>query len=250
MLRSIRRRLQRISWRRSSEQLLAGLGPDDRELVARIRSSNLTFLSPGKLASILVTCRSIEASGLPGAFIEAGCALGGSAVAIATAKKPGRPLFLYDVFAMIPPPTKDDPKAAHERYKTIVEGKSEGFGGEKYYGYRENLQDVVRSNLARFGIECEERSVSLVKGLVQETLAIDQPVAFAHIDVDWYDPVMACLRRIGPRLVVGGSMVLDDYFDWGGCTKATDEYLRAVPGEFVRDDEAGHLRITRVAAPR
>ncbi len=64
-------------------------------------------------------------------------------------------------------------------------------------------------------------------------MKIEQPVAFAHIDVDWYEPVITSLERIFPKLVIGGSIVLDDYHDWGGCRKAVDEYLSRVPGEFI-----------------
>ena len=67
--------------------------------------------------------------------------------------------------------------------------------------------------------------MSLIKGLVQDTMRIDQPVAFAHVDVDWYEPVLTCLQRVFPKLVEGGSIILDDYHDWGGCRKATDEYI-------------------------
>ncbi|MEY4519181.1 MAG: hypothetical protein RLZZ499_1780 [Cyanobacteriota bacterium] len=57
-------------------------------------------------------------------------------------------------------------------------------------------------------------------------MVVEQPVAFAHIDVDCYKPVLTSLKRIFPNLVVGGSITLDDYHDWGGCRKATDEFLR------------------------
>jgi asparagine synthase (glutamine-hydrolysing) len=55
-------------------------------------------------------------------------------------------------------------------------------------------------------------------------MVIEQPVAFAHIDVDWYEPVLTSLKRIFPHLVVGGSIILDDYHDWGGCRKATENF--------------------------
>jgi asparagine synthase (glutamine-hydrolysing) len=203
-------------------------------------------LSDKKLASLLSTCRVIEEANLPGIFLEAGCALGGSAILIATIKNFERPLFIYDVFGMIPPPTKEDTQDVHDRYRTILEGKSIGIGGDKYYGYQENLYDLVQSNLKSFGINCEGQSVSLVKGFVQDTMKIDQSVAFAHVDVDWYEPVITCLKRVFPNLVVGGSIILDDYHDWGGCRKATDEYLREVIGQFVLDDTAGSMKITRV----
>lgn len=225
---------------------LSELPAEVRELISRIRSQNLTYLSDQKLASLARTCRAIADANLPGMFIEAGCALGGSAILIASLKGPERPLFIYDVFGMIPPPTREDTQDVHDRYQTIVEGKSKGIGGDKYYGYVENLYEVVQSNLKRFGINCKEQSVSLIKGLVQETMNIHQPVAFAHVDVDWYGPVMTCLKCAFPNLVVGGSMILDDYHDWGGCRKATDEYLRSVVGQFVLDDSAGSMKITKI----
>jgi len=246
MLPRIRRHLRSIAGSRRRRATLSGLTSRERELLSRIQSSRLTYLSDVKLASIASTCRSIEDAGLPGVFLEAGCALGGSAILIASLKSFDRPLFIYDVFGLIPPPTEEDSHDVHDRYRTIVEGKARGIGGEGYYGYVDNLFDVVHSNLESFGINCVEQSVSLVKGLVQETMRIEQPVSFAHIDVDWYEPVMTCLKVVFPNLVVGGSIILDDYHDWSGCRKATDEYLRGVVGQFVLNDSAGSLKVTKL----
>ena len=148
---------------------------------------------------------------------------------------------------MNPPPTEEDTQDVHNRYKTIVEGESKGIGGDKYYSYEENLYEVVKSDLENFGIDQDTQSVSLIKGLVQETMNIDKPVAFAHVDVDWHDGVRTCLERIFPKLVVGGSMIINDYHAWGGCRKATDEYLRRVVGQFNMDDSARSLKITKKA---
>ncbi|MGE3876915.1 MAG: TylF/MycF/NovP-related O-methyltransferase [Parvibaculaceae bacterium] len=242
-------RIKRYLNRIASPNALSSIGnPETRDLLKRIRSSKLTYLSDRKLASLANTCGAIEDANLPGMFIEAGCALGGSAILIATVKNSDRPFFIYDVFGMIPPPTQEDTNDVHDRYRTIVEGKSAGIDGDKYYGYQENLYEVVQGNLRRFGIEPEGRSVTLIKGLVQDTMQIGEPVAFAHVDVDWYEPVMTSLQRIFPRLVEGGSIILDDYHDWGGCRKATDEYLRRVAGQFALDDSAGSMKITRVAS--
>ncbi len=217
----------------------------DRELIRQIRSRKLTYLTDRKLACIANTCRSAEEAGLTGVFLEAGCALGGSTVMIASNKKWGRPLWVYDLFGMIPPPTEKDTKDAHNRYRVIASGKSAGIGGDQYYGYRDDLYEVVKVNLECHGIDCEKQSVTLIKGLVQETMRLDQQIAFAHIDVDWYEPVMTCLSRVFPRLVVGGSIILDDYHDWGGCRKATDEYLREIADQVKFSDAAGSMKITR-----
>ena len=222
----------------------------DRDLIGRIRERNLTYLPAVKLASVARTCRDIESRGVPGVFVEAGCALGGSSILIASTKAKGRKYFVYDVFGMIPPPTQEDTPDVHARYKTIVEGKATGIGSDKYYGYEDDLYETVRGNLRSFGVDLESQSVFLIKGLLQDTMTVTEPVAFAHVDVDWYDPVMTCLQRLFPRLSAGGSIILDDYHDWGGCRKATDEYLRTVVGQFVTDDRAGSLKITKTASPQ
>ncbi len=246
MLQRIKRKIKRIARRWGGSDLAAGLAAEERALMTTLRAEGLTFLSEQKLAGLLNTCRAIEEARLPGIFVEAGCALGGSAILIASVKTGSRPFLVYDVFGMIPPPTKEDTKDVHDRYKQIVAGKAVGLRGNTYYGYQDNLQDLVQANLERFGIDCQEQSVALIKGLVQDTMQIEQPVAFAHVDVDWYEPVLTCLQRVFPHLVIGGSIILDDYHDWGGCRKATDEYLQGIAGQYALDDAAESLKITRV----
>src|SRR5882724_8275044 len=245
MLDHFKQYMKNIAHSAQRQKALSALRPQERELIARIRSRRLTYLPDKQLVSLSDTCRSIEAANLPGMFLEAGCALGGSAILIASLKRRERPMQVYDVFGMIPPPTQEDTPDVHDRYKSIVEGKSTGIDGDKYYGYEHDLYSIVQSNLKEFGVDCTAQSVSLVKGLLQDTMKIDGPVAFAHVDVDWYEPVMTCLTRVFPNLVHGGSIILDDYHDWGGCRKAADEYLRGVTGQFVLDDAAGSMKITR-----
>lgn len=245
MQKRIRNIIKKIIGQANEEKEVFTLRKEDRELINSIQNKKITYLSNQKLEKLAATCHLIEEANLAGAFIEAGCALGGSSILMASLKHLERPLFVYDVFGMIPPPTEEDTDDVHDRYRTIVEGKSKGLGSDKYYGYEENLYEIVQSNFREFGINCKKQSISLVRGLVQETMKIEQPVAFAHIDVDWYEPVMICLERIFPRLVIEGNIILDDYYDWGGCRKATDEYLRKVVGQFELDDSAGSMKVTR-----
>ena len=246
MFERVKTCIKKISTAGARTEALRHVRSEDKELISNIRAKKLTYLSEKKLASIATTCYSIERSNLAGLFVEAGCALGGSSILMASIKEKGRPLFIYDVFGMIPPPTKDDPNEVHERYQTIVSGESQGLGGDTYYGYQESLINVVKSNFVEFGVDCGRQNVSLVKGLVQETLHVDGPVALAHVDVDWYEPVKTCLERLYPSLVVGGSIILDDYNDWGGCRKATDDYLRDLVDDVVMDDSAGSMKITKI----
>ena len=222
------------------------LNSNERKLIMRILKENLTYLTEEKLTTLIRTCNLIKANKLSGLYIEAGCALGGSTILLSILKPDTCPFYVYDVFGMIPPPTENDTQDVHERYRVIVAGDSKGIGDDGYYGYEENLYKIVQKNLKAFGVDEKKESISLIKGLVQETMDINQPVVLAHIDVDWYDPVMTCLKQIFPKLVVGGSIILDDYNDWGGCRKATDEYLKSIDGQFVLDGTSGSLQITKI----
>jgi asparagine synthase (glutamine-hydrolysing) len=175
--------LSAIGFLRSRYYLLS-IDVKHQALIKDIRSKNLTYLSIRKLTNIAKICNNIKKDKLSGIFIEAGCALGGSTILISKLKNPITPFYAYDIFETIPPPTIEDTKDVHERYKTIIEGESFGIGGDKYYGYEENLYDIVKYNLKEFQIDTEENNVNLVQGLIQDTLEINAPVAFAHIDVD------------------------------------------------------------------
>jgi hypothetical protein len=133
---------------------------------------------------------------------------------------------VYDVFGMIPEPSEEDGEDIHRRYEKIKAGESKGVGGETYYGYRDDLYTEVTESFARHGVEVGAHNVDLVQGLFQDTIDLgDQPVAFAHLDGDWYESTIVCLERIAPLLVPGGRIVLDDYYHWSGCRKAVDEYF-------------------------
>ena len=212
----------------------------------RVKHEGLTYLSDKKLESLVRLCRELEQRQSPGILIEAGCALGGSAIVMCATKSPGRPLHVYDVFGMIPPPGEEDGADVHQRYEVIKSGKSEGIGGRRYYGYEEKLYERVVASFHQLGYPPPQHNVSLIAGLVQDTLVVDQPVCLAHIDVDWYDPVICCLERIVPRLTPEGVVVLDDYNDWSGCRKAVDVYFDRTGREAFHFDSApGHLVVRR-----
>jgi hypothetical protein len=209
------------------------LPPPLPAIIRAVQADHLTYLDEEALRDLYDGVRDVERRGLDGALVEAGCALGGSAIVMATAKFPGRPFFVYDVFGMIPPPSDRDGADVHERYQEIQSGESEGIDGQKYYGYQKSLLEQVHGNFRRHGVAPESTNTSLVKGLFQDTMQIDWPVAYAHIDGDWYESVKTCLSRIAPRLVPGGVLIIDDYDAWSGCRSAVDEFLADKRAEFA-----------------
>jgi hypothetical protein len=225
------------------------LGPELEQVIAGVLDEHLTYLSVGGLRTLASVVTELEAAGVPGLVLEAGVARGGSAIVLATAKSAGRPLQLYDVFAMIPPPGEKDGADVHERYQTIVSGQSQGVGGETYYGYRDDLMGEVTESFARHGVPVADNNVELVPGLFEDTLgrttmSQDGPVALAHLDGDWYSSTMTCLTAIVPRLPPGGRLVIDDYDAWSGCKTAIDEFF-AGRTDF-RFERRGKLHIVKL----
>lgn len=195
------------------------------DIVRLVRAESLTYLDPGALCDLFEVVRDLEDRNLEGVLIEAGCAYGGSAMVMATAKSKDREFYVFDTFGMIPPPTLDDGGDVHQRYEEIKSGKSKGIDGKPYYGYEDNLLQKVIETFEKHGLSPEQNRIHFVKGLFQDTMKIDEPVALAHLDGDWYESVMTCLRAITPNLVRGGVLVIDDYDAWSGCRKAVDEYF-------------------------
>src|SRR3954468_1696164 len=216
--------------------------PEELEAtIARAREEHLTYLKPDNLRELAARVLDVEKQGLPGLVIEAGTARGGSAIVMAAAKAPERPLKVYDVFGMIPPPSDQDGADVHERYAKITSGGARGPGGETYYGYRDDLYAEVAESFSRLGVPARERSVELIKGLFEDTIEGDEPVALAHLDGDWYESTMTCLERIAPRLVPGGRIVLDDYYQWSGCRTAVDEYFKDRDGFRLQNGARPHV---------
>lgn len=218
-----------------------------RQLAAQVRADRLTYLGAEALCELHEAARMVEYDRVPGILVEAGCALGGSAIVLTWAKARTRPLHVYDVFGLIPPPSDADGADAHQRYNVIRSGKSTGLGDDTYYGYQKDLLPRVRQTFTDYGVPCDAHHVTLVQGLFEETMTLDQPVALAHIDCDWYTSVKTCLERIVPHLAPGGRLVIDDYHHYSGCRKAVDEYFahRQDQHQFIM---RSRLHIVRVAA--
>ena len=225
MARSLLSRL----WRRlAAKPDRAGLPP----VVRDVKRRHLTYLSDAKFLSLREAIREVARTGVSGDFVEYGVALGGSAVYLASEAGERRRFRGYDVFGMIPAPGERDDERALARYELIRSGRSAGIGGDRYYGYEENLFGRVCQTFESFGYPVDGMKIALHRGLFEDTVRFDpgDQIALAHVDCDWYDPVRLCLERTADVLAAGGFIVLDDYNDYGGCRTAVDEFLADRPG--------------------
>jgi hypothetical protein len=232
-----RTRAQLRDARAQLAQATYDLPPDVEEAIERARTEHLTYLRKNDLRELATIVADVDANQLPGLIVEAGTARGGSAIVMAAAKAPARGMKVYDVFGMIPAPSEHDGPDVHRRYEKIAGGEAKGVGGDTYYGYRDDLYEEVKASFSRLGVPVDEHNVELVQGLFEDTIDLDEPVAFAHLDGDWYESTLTCLERIAPLIVPGGRIVLDDYDHWSGCRRAVDEYFADRPG-FRREHKA------------
>jgi asparagine synthase (glutamine-hydrolysing) len=210
----------RVRWERVKRSK-----PEIARVVESVRSQHLSYLERDALVDLADAAEDLDRDGIEGMILEAGTARGGSALVLAAAKSAGRPLYLYDTFGMIPPPSERDSADVHERYEVIASGQAEGPEGSDYYGYEENLLGQIEETFTAHGYPPAEHAVHFVRGLYEDTLHPEGPVALAHVDSDWYESVTTCLERVVPRLSVGGRIVIDDYGTWSGARDAVDEYF-------------------------
>jgi hypothetical protein len=189
------------------------------QIMQQVRAEQLTFLTPAALRDLALVARDLEANHMTGLVIEAGTAAGGSAIVLAAAKSANRPMKVYDVFGPMPEPGEPDDKNGP-------------------------LYDEVTQSFVRLGVTPGEHGVELVKGLFQDTITVNEPVALAHLDADWYESTMTCLERLAPLLVSGGRIVLDDYDSSTGCRDAVDAYFRDRHMDF-RFEQHNRLHVVR-----
>ena len=77
----------------------------------------------------------------------------------------------------------------------------------------------------------QEINYFFIKGDVMETLKDEttlpkEKIAILRLDTDWYESSKYELEQLYHRVVDGGVIILDDYFQWDGQRRATDEFLK------------------------
>ena len=146
--------------------------------------------------------------GIEGDTAEAGVYLGASSWFICEARKGHDSVhWAFDSFEGLSTPTEQDGAYWHASDLTAAE-------------------DQARRVLEPYGAK-------VLKGWIPEVFerADIDALAFAHLDVDLYEPTLASMEFFYPLLVPGGVIVCDDYgFDTcPGATEAVDGYMSGRP---------------------
>jgi hypothetical protein len=217
---------KRAAGRRGEGVRLPGAYDEElRTTVERVLPRTMT--GPEKVASLIEATRYVVRNLIPGAVVECGVWRGGSMQAVAwTLLSLGdveRDLHLFDTFEGMPPPTADDTRETEDGVVSAEQLLATSDKNSRIWAIA-GLSDV-RQAMAETGYPAER--VHFHPGLVEETTPGQAPdkIAILRLDTDWYSSTKHELDHLYERLSPGGVLILDDYGDWDGARKATDEWL-------------------------
>ena len=169
--------------------------------------------------------QSIEA-GLRGSIVECGTWKGGCSFGMLLAQrykygKIVKPVWMFDSFQGLPP--------ADERDGPLAKAYQLDVDSPHYHDNCTASLGGVRAAIEHFGFSEEECRV--VPGWFSDTLpprtAIlgREGIALLRVDCDWYDPVRFVLDTLLPLTTDDARVILDDYYFWDGCARATHDFL-------------------------
>src|SRR3989338_5316082 len=176
-----------------------------------------------------------------GSFVETGVWRGGCAGILShISKKYGykNKLFFFDSFEGLPQPVTEDGLDAKK------------FANENNNGQLKSIKKIVADdtyikNLLFEKLDIDKKKVNIIKGWFQKTLPkykqIIGPIGIMRLDGDWYESTKVCLENLYDLVLPGGYIIIDDYYYWDGCKKATDEFikLRNLNVEIIPQDLSG-----------
>jgi len=183
-----------------------------------------TLVSFERLYNVHMLSRLIEENSMKGAFVECGVWKGGCVAIMAhVAKKAGsnRKIWLFDSFEGLPEPTKKDG----------IEAKI--FASKKDSGKLKSIKKVVASisdvNEILSKLKIDRKNIVIRKGWFQDTLPKAKKdigaISILRLDADWYESTKICLEKLYGLIIPKGYIIIDDYYSWGGCRKAVDEFI-------------------------
>lgn len=154
-----------------------------------------------------------------GCVVECGVWRGGMIGGIAMLLGDARDYHLFDSFEGLPPAKEIDGAAALEWQTNRASP-----------GYYDNCK--AERTFAEHAMRLANAShVKLWPGWFDQTIPSftpSTPIDVLRLDGDWYDSTMLCLSHMFPQVRAGGIIIIDDYSQWEGCSRAVHDYLSRV----------------------
>jgi O-methyltransferase len=185
-----------------------------------------TMVHPASLELTIALALDAVDRQLPGPLVECGTWMGGASFAMLLAQRYtfGRivkPVWMFDSFMGLPPAQEQDGPAAAAWQHDVT--------SPSYFDNCTAPLDQVRAAIGSFGFASDE--AVLVPGWFDDTVPARQEelrrqgIAFLRVDCDWYAPVRLVLEQFAQLVADEGKIILDDYFAWDGCARATHDFL-------------------------
>ena len=191
---------------------------------ALFRVKRFTMTSPQMCRRLWNQCHQLLQSNVSGCFVECGVWKGGSAAIMGLALQHAnqkRDLHLFDSFEGLPEPSEADGPSAAAYSSGQSSGKLSPI--KRCEADLDEVQDFLflktRLNPAHVHFH-----VGWFQATVPAAAPRLRPIALLRLDGDWYESTRLCLEHLYPNVSPGGIIVMDDYWAWEGCRKATDEY--------------------------
>lgn len=230
MRRKIMRAMRRLSARSLPDAQPSKVpGPvENQRLEDRIavEVAPYTMLRPQALRATIRNVLAVLESGLQGDIVECGTWKGGGSFAMLLAQryKLGRivkPVWMFDSFQGLPSAAeRDGPHAIAYQQDTAAPA---------YFDNCTAPIEGVLEAIRKFGFTDNEAIVT--PGWFEESLPTriaeltERKIALLRIDCDWYDPVTYVLDMLTPLVPEEGIILVDDYYAWDGCARATHDFL-------------------------
>lgn len=195
----------------------------DLELFGKVGPRTMT--DEVKLSGLVAATRYLIRYEIAGDFVECGVWRGGSMQAVALSLSglgvTDRHLHLFDTFEGMPPPTEKD-----RRGDTTAAEMLAAEGRDHRVWAIAGLDDVRE---AMREVDYPAELVHFHQGMVEDTVPSRAPdrIALLRLDTDWYESTRHELEHLYDRLAPGGVLIIDDYGDWEGARRATDEFIDA-----------------------
>ena len=212
-------------------------------------ASEFSMTSYDRIFALLRAIQHIDNNNLEGDFVECGVWKGGNLILyqkmIEKLNIKGKKIYGFDTFEGMSNPTDADFPA---------DNLFGGFKAEHYMKTQKkdlNINNIhayapiemVKNN---FNNNTENRNnLILIKGKVEDTLKIQSnlpdKISILRLDTDWYESTKTELEILYPRLVKNGVLIIDDYGEWSGSRKATNEYFKDKKIAMFKIDIAARL---------
>ena len=198
-----------------------------REILDRVIAevTPYTMAPPDALTTTIHMAINVCENNIPGMIIECGTWRGGSSFAMLLAQRYlygeiRKKVLMFDSFRGMGQPVEQDGEMARTWAAKVKEHPNHPAHFNNCSASIDEVVDAAEKLVLLPFVE-------LVPGWFEDTVSkFDSPIiALLRIDCDWYSPCMTVYEKFTPYVSPNGIIIIDDYYVWPGCARATHEYL-------------------------